>query len=482
MNRRMICYLTGRVLIVEGVLMVLSVIVGLIYKETMTWVFAPAIATAVIFGVLLSFKKPKNTDIYAREGMFVVAASWILMSLIGALPFWFTGQLPTFWDCIFEIVSGFTTTGASILSNPEYLPKCVIFWRSFSHWIGGMGVLVFVLAIIPMSDNRSLHLMRAEVPGPVVGKLVPRMRSTAKILYGTYTAMTAVLVIMLIAGGMPVFDSFCTAFGTAGTGGFSVHSAGIGLYSSAYIEIVLSVFMLLFGINFNLYYFILIGKAKQVFKNEEARVYIFVVIVATLLIGANVMTMYANFGESLRYSFFQVASILTTTGFATADFAGQWPQFSQHILLLLMIMGACAGSTGGGIKISRVIVLIKSFFHDIVSAIHPRGVSVIRMDKKPLEKGMISAVKSYLSIYVIIICVSVLLLSIDGFDLVTNLSAELACFNNIGPGIGSVGPMSNYSAYSGFSKILLALNMLLGRLEIFPILVLFTPQMWKKRV
>ena len=482
MNRRMVGYLTGRVLIVEGMLMLLSVIVGIIYAERATLCFAPPIAALVLIGGLLSFKKPKNTVIYAREGMFVVAASWILLSLFGAVPFWLCGGFESVWDCFFEVVSGFTTTGASILAEPAELPRCILFWRSFTHWIGGMGVLVFILAVMPMADNRSLHIMRAEVPGPVVGKLVPRMKTTAKILYGTYTVMTAVLIIMLIAGGMPVFDSFCNAFGAAGTGGFSISAAGIAAYDSVYIEIVLSVFMLLFGVNFNIYYLILIRRAREAFKNEEMRVYAVVVAVSTLIIAANIFSVYGNAGDSLRLAFFQVSSIITTTGFATADFANHWPQFSQHILLLLMIIGACSGSTGGGLKISRLILLVKSALHDINRAIHPRSVSVLRMDGKPVEKEMLTGVKSYLAIYIIIICISVLLLSLGHFDLTTNLAAELACFNNIGPGIGLVGTMSNYSLFSPGSKMLLSLNMLLGRLEIFPILVLFTPQMWKKRV
>jgi len=485
MNRRMIAYVLGKLLLVEAILMVPSFIVGLIYgegKDLLRYFLIP-IAVLAVIGLLLSFKRPANTTIYAKDGLFVTAAAWIVMSIAGAFPFYLCGGFATFWDCIFEIVSGFTTTGASVLSNPELLPKSIIFWRSFSHWIGGMGVLVFILAIIPLSDDRSLHIMRAEVPGPVVGKLVPRMRSTAMILYAVYTALTIILIVMLICGGMSVFDSFCFAFGTAGTGGFVPHSAGFAIYGSAYIEIVVSVFMLLFGVNFSVYYMLLIGNFKKAFKNEELWSYLVVAIAATLIIFVDTLPIYNNnVGYTLRTAFFQVSSIMTTTGFATTDFASIWPQLSQHLLLLLMVFGACAGSTGGGIKHSRILLLGKSTVQEVKRLLHPRMKTAIRMDGGTVDHKTIHEVRTYLLLYVIIICVSTLLLSFDGMDVTTNLSAELACFNNIGPGLGAVGPMSNYSAYSAFSKVLLSLNMLLGRLEILPMIVFFSPRVWRKGV
>lgn len=487
MNRKMIAYLLGRVLLAEFFLMIPSVAVGAIYGERSTLSFAIPMLILLIAGLTIGLKKPKNTVIYARDGFFVVAAAWIFMSLVGALPFYissfnFFGNIKQFssaWDCIFEIVSGFTTTGASILSDPGALPKCLLFWRSFSHWVGGMGVLVFVLAIMPMSD--SMHLMKAEVPGPVVGKLVPKMRQTAKILYAVYTVMTLVLIILLCIGKMPLFDSICHAFGTAGTGGFSVRTEGIGYYDSAYIDVVLSVFMLLFGINFNLFYLILIKKAKEALKSEELRYYILVVAAATLTITFNVYYLYNNVGLSLRHAFFQVSSIITTTGYATADFA-LWPSLSQMVIVILMMIGACAGSTGGGLKISRVILLFKTFAQEMKHLLHPRAVTTVRLEGSTVDTSVVRSTLAYFAVYVFIIALSTLLISLDGFDLTTNLTAELACFNNIGPGLGMVGPMSNFSGFSPFSKMVLALNMLLGRLEILPMIVFFSPASWKKNV
>ena len=346
MNRRMIIFLLGRILMIEAVLMLPSVLVGLIYREAITWCFLPAIGVLALLG-LFGVKKPKDTTIYAREGFLTVGAAWLLMSLFGAVPLWLCGGFDTFWDCLFEIVSGFTTTGASILETVEQLPHCILFWRSFSHWIGGMGVLVFVLAVMPMSEERSMHLMRAEVPGPVVGKLVPRMRDTAKILYAVYTVLTLILIVLLCAGGMPLFESVCHAFGAAGTGGFSVRNLGIKAYDSTYIHVVLSTFMLLFGVNFTLYHLILIGKWRNALKSEELHVYLGIVIATVVLITLNTLSMTDSFGLALRNAYFQVSSIITTTGYATVNF-DLWPGFSKMILLLLMVCGACAGSTGGG--------------------------------------------------------------------------------------------------------------------------------------
>ncbi len=481
MNRRMIAFVLGRILLAEAGLMAPSLIVGLVYREEAARAFLVPMLLLLAAGLLLGVKKPKNTVIYGRDGFFIVAAAWVLMSLAGALPFILSGEFHSVWDCIFEIVSGFTTTGATVLSSVESLSRCLLFWRSFSHWVGGMGVLVFVLAIMPLSEDRSLHLMRAEVPGPVVGKLVPRMRQTAKILYAVYAAMTAVLVVLLLLGGMPLFDSLCHAFGAAGTGGFSVKNLGIAYYNSAYIDIVLAVAMLLFGINFNLYYLILVKRAREAFKSEELRVYLLIAAAATLMIAANVYTAYQNAGESLRHAFFQVSSIMTTTGYATADFAVAWPEFSRHVLLLLMIVGACAGSTGGGLKVSRLLLLVKTLGQELRRLLHPRVVTVVRLEGRPVGGEVMRSTLVYFVVYVIIIVVSTLLLSLDRHDFVTNFSAELACFNNIGPGLGLVGPMGNYGVYSAFSKMLLSFNMLLGRLEIFPMLILFSPGLYRRQ-
>ena len=480
MNRRMIAYILGWILIAEAILMAPSLLVGAIYREPSHRFFLLPMLLLLVLGGVFVIRRPQNTAIFARDGCFIVAASWTALSVFGALPFYLSGYFETIWDSIFEITSGFTTTGATILTDIEALPKCLLFWRSFSHWIGGMGVLVFVLAIAPLADERSMHLLRAEVPGPAVGKLVPRIRETAKILYGVYSVLTLALILLLFLGGMPFFDSVCHAFGAAGTGGFSIKNIGIAHYDSAYIETLLGVFMLLFGINFNIYYFLLIRHVRETLKSEELKWYGAIVIFSTLAIALNVAALYPTFEESLRHAFFQVSSILTTTGYTTIDFAQQWPQFSQHLLILLMLIGACAGSTGGGLKISRLILLIKSFIQEIRRIISPRSVRMIRLDGQVVSNETLNSTRVYFISYIMILCVSTLLLSLDGFDFTTNLAAEIACFNNIGPGLGMVGPTGNYSAYSAFSKMLLSSNMLLGRLEIFPILIVFSRSAWRK--
>ena len=481
MNRRMIAYTVGRILVAEAALMLPSVLVGLIYREPDTWVFAPAIGLLVLAGVLLGRKKPENTVIYARDGYFIVAAVWILLSLFGAIPFRLCGKMGRFWDCFFEIASGFSTTGASIVTDIDVLPKCIIFWRSFSHWIGGMGVLMFVLAIMPLSEERSLHLMRAEVPGPVVGKLVPRIRDTAKILYGVYAGLTAILAALLMLGKMPLFDALCYAFGTAGTGGFSISNAGIVGYNSAYIETVIAVFMLLFGVNFNLYYFILIGKARDAFKSEELHVYLGVIAAAVVAISINVYHVYGSVWQTLRYTFFQVTSIISSSGFGTADFVRNWPGFSQTVIVALMFMGACAGSTGGGFKVSRVMILFKQAKKELHHLVHPRAVSVVRLEGKVVDKSVLKTVFGYLIIYMGCIAATTLLLSLDEPDFATNFTASVSCLNNIGPGLGKIGPMDNYAFYAPASKVLLALGMLAGRLEFFPMFVLFNPTTYRGR-
>ena len=479
MNRRMIFRTIGQILIAEAMLMLPSVAVGLIYRERATLAFLPAIGLLALFGTAGLLVKPKTKLIFAKEGYVIVAAAWILLSVFGAIPFRIAGGFGNYWNCFFEIASGFSTTGASILTNIDILPKCILFWRSFSHWVGGMGVLVFILAVMPKTEDRSLHLMRAEVPGPVVGKLVPSIRRTANILYGVYTGMTILLVILLMIGGMPLYDSLCYAFGTAGTGGFGITNAGVSAYGSAYIEVVIAIFMLLFGVNFNLYYFILIRKVKDAISSEELHVYLGIIGASVLAIAVNTYHLYQNIGETLRYSFFQVTTIISTTGFATADFANDWPAFSQMILVLLMFSGACAGSTGGGMKVSRLILLVKTGIQEIRKTIHPRAVPVVHLEKKPASQPLLRTTLVFFAIYMFCLTVSTLLLSLEEPDLVTNFTASLACLSNIGPGLGKVGPAGNYAFYSSPAKIMLALEMLMGRLELFPIFILFSAPLYE---
>lgn len=478
MNRKMVLHIISKILLVEAILMLPSVVVGLIYRERATMAFIAPIIVLAVLGLTLGIKKPKNREIYARDGFFIVACAWVLMSLFGALPFYISGYFKNYIDCFFEVVSGFTTTGASILSDVEALPNCLLFWRSFTHWVGGMGVLVFVMAILPLSDDRSLYLMRAESPGPIVGKLVPKMKDTAKILYGIYIAMTALCVLFLLFGGMPLFDSLCHAFGTAGTGGFGIKNAGVAYYNSAYIEMVLAIFMLIFGINFNLFYLILLGHVKEAFKSEELRWYFSIIGISTLAITLNIMKTFK--GQSFRYAFFQVASIITTTGFATTDF-NYFPELSKSILVLLMFIGACAGSTGGGFKISRLIIILKSFKKEMKKLFHPNSVTVIKLENKPIDSSISHSTVNYFMMYIVIMIGSVIAISVDNFDFTTNSTAVISCFNNIGPGLNVVGPMGNYGGYSVFSKLVLSFGMLFGRLEILPMLVLFNPKAWANK-
>lgn len=479
MNKRKIISLIGKIILIEAALMVPALIISLLYGDGDAPAFIFTMIPAVIVGLLFSAVRQSDKRMSSRDGYFIVAAAWIMISVIGAVPLFAAGGFASYWDALFEIVSGFTTTGASILARPEELGHGILFWRSFTHWIGGMGVLVFVLMVMPMENDNSMHLVRAEVPGPTAGKLVPRMRTTSMILYGIYTAMTLILVILLLCGRMSVFDSFCIAFGTAGTGGFATSSAGIAGYDSAYIEIVLGIFMLLFGVNFNVYHLILFGKLRDVLDSEEVKVYLGIVAVSTVMIAVNILSQSMSAGRALRDAFFQVTSIITTTGFATVDF-NFWPEFSKHTLVLLMIIGACAGSTGGGFKVSRVIILVKSFFAEIRKIITPRAVITVRLDKKPVDKQTLNSTKIYAGAYMILICVFTWILSLDGLDLTTNLTAVLSCFNNIGPGLSQVGPMNNFSVYSNWAKVLLSVAMLTGRLEIFPMFLLFSRSTHKK--
>lgn len=452
--------------------MIPSLIIALVYGDGDAPAFLCTIIPFLVIGVLLSSIKQSEKRMSSRDGYFIVAAAWIIVSIIGALPLYIAGGFDSYIGALFEIVSGFTTTGASVLAEPANLGHGVLFWRSFTHWVGGMGVLVFVLMIMPMENDNSMHLVRAEVPGPTAGKLVPRMRTTSMILYGIYAAMTVILIIFLLAGGMPVFDSFCIGFGTAGTGGFAISSAGIAGYNSAYLEIVIGIFMLLFGINFNLFHLLLLGKVKEVFKSEEAKVYLGIVAASVLAIAVNIVGQTQSFSRALRDAFFQVSSIITTTGFATVDY-NFWPEFSKHTLVLLMVFGACAGSTGGGMKISRVIILVKSLFAEIKQIITPKAVVTVRLDGKAVNKQTLNSTRVYAAAYLILICVFTLVLSLDGLDLTTNFTAVLACFNNIGPGLGLVGPAANFSVYSDWAQLWLSIAMLTGRLEIFPMFLLF---------
>lgn len=435
-----------------------------------------------VAGLLALLSRGAKQDFYAREGLLCVGSAWLLMSLLGCLPFVFSGEFPSFIDAFFEMTSGFTTTGASILSDVECLSKGILYWRSFSHWLGGMGVLVFLLAIVPLSgrgDGFTMHLMRAESPGPDVGKLVPRIRQTAAVLYLTYIILTLLDVVFLLFGKMSLFEAVCTALGTAGTGGFGIKNDSIASYSP-YIQNVCTVFMLLFGINFSCYYLMLLGRIRSVFKDEELRMYLGIVAGSIVLILINVRGLYDGFGEALRHAAFQVASIITTTGYATVDF-DLWPAFSKTILLILMVFGACAGSTGGGMKCGRVLLLFKGLRRNVAKLLHPRKVQAIRSGDKVISEDVLSNTNAYLSVYVIILAVSTLLLSLDGFSFTTNFTAALSCFNNIGPGLDAVGPTCNYSSFSVFSKLVLIWDMLAGRLEIFPILMLFSPGAWRKQ-
>ena len=472
MNKRKIVSFIGRIILIEAALMVLPLLVALYYGDGDAWAFAVTILTALIPGVLMARVRQSDRRLSSRDGYFIVAATWIIISLIGAMPLYMAGGFRSYWSALFEIASGFSTTGASVLEEPAVLGHGVLFWRSFTHWIGGMGVLVFVLMVMPMENDNSMHLVRAEVPGPTAGKLVPRMRTTSMILYGIYAAMTMILLVLLLLGGMPLFDSFCMAFGTAGTGGFAVSSAGVAGYHSAYIEVLLGIFMLLFGINFNVYHLLLLGKIKDALKSEEVKAYLGIVITATVLISINTFSRVTGLGTTVRNAFFQVASIMTTSGFATVDF-NFWPEFSKHTLVLLMIIGACAGSTGGGFKVSRLIILLKAMMAEVRHIITPKAINPVRIDGKPIDKETLNSTRIYAAAYLILICLFTWVLSLDGKDLTTNVTAVLSCFNNIGPGLGGVGPMNNFGIYSDWAQVLLSLCMLTGRLEIFPMLLLF---------
>ncbi len=481
MNRKMIGNILLKLLVVEGILLLIPMVIALIYRESCWTSFLAVAAVLIIGGGILSKKRPENQTIYAREGLFVVGLVWIVWSFCGAIPFVLSGSIHSFLDAFFETVSGFTTTGATILTDIEVLPIFILFWRDVTQWSGGMGLLVFVLAILPLADNRSMYLMRAEVPGPAVGKLVPKTASTAKILYGIYIGLTVAQVIFLCLGGMSLYEAVVHAFATAGTGGFSVKNASIAAYNSAYIDGVITVFMILFGVNFNLFYLLLMKRATQVFHSEELWAYFGIIAASVAAITINIRSLYPSLSSAFRYSSFQVASVISTTGFVTADF-GQWPYFSQMILFLLMFLGACAGSTGGGLKTARVILIVKSVRRELKKMLKPRAVNVVRMDGKIVEEETIQGVHTYMLVYGCVFFVSVLLVAIGGEDPVTTISSVVTCLNNVGPGLGDiVGPVGNFASLSPLIKLVLCLDMLIGRLEIFPILLILTPTLWRRR-
>ena len=480
MNYSIICYIIGWILNFEALFMTLPCLTALIYQEHSGWSFFLTAMFCLLLGIPLVQKKPKNKIFYTKEGFVTVALSWIILSIMGSLPFLFGGAISNPIDALFETVSGFTTTGASILSEVESLPRCMLMWRSFTHWIGGMGVLVFLLCLLPLTGGGGYHmnLMKAESPGPSVTKLVPQVQSTAKILYSIYLFLTVLEIIFLLLGGIPIFDALTTAFGTAGTGGFGIKNDSITSYSP-YIQYVVTVFMILFGVNFSAYFLIFIRKFGQLFHLEEVRWYFIIILASTGIIAFNIRDLYPTLEETVRHSAFQVASIITTTGFGTTDF-DLWPELSRTILVILMFIGACAGSTGGGMKISRFIILLKTVKKELHTYLHPRSVRKIQMDGKVIEHGVVRSTNVYLITYVMIFVFSILLVSLNNHDLITNFTAVAATLNNIGPGLNLVGPTQNFSIFSGGAKLILIFDMLAGRLELFPLLLLFVRETWRK--
>ena len=476
----MIYFTTGSVLITEAALLLLPLLVSIIYRETCAWVFLITIGiTLAVGGLICLTMRPKDRTLFSKEGLVIVALAWIAVSFFGALPFVISREIPVFIDAFFETVSGFTTTGATILDNVEIMSHGLLFWRSFTHWIGGMGVLVFVMAVTVRVPERSIHILRAEMPGPIVDKLVPRARTTAMILYIIYIAMTALEIVLLLLGGMSLFDSVAHALSTAGTGGFGTYNASAANFSP-YIQWVLAAFMFLFGINFNLYYLLLMGRAKDIFRNTEVKVYLIIVLASVAVITVDILPLYRSFFVALRQSAFQVTSIMSTTGFITADFT-IWSPLSKVILLGLMFVGGCAGSTAGGLKVSRLAILLKLIRRDLRHTLRPRVVDVIKMDGRRLDEQTAHSVAVYFALYILSIAVLIVSLSFSRFDLETNLFAVISCFNNVGPGFGMAGPVGNYSPYPPLFKLLLSAGMLLGRLEIYPMLLLFMPAAWRKR-
>lgn len=479
MNYRMVFRMLGLVLAGLALLLLLPAVCALVYKESPAGFLIGAVIAAVCGGVLLLFK-PESKVIYAREGLVTVGLSWILLSVIGAVPFVVNGDIPHYVNALFETVSGFTTTGSSILENVELMSMSGLFWRSFTHWIGGMGVLVFIMAVLPLDGEHSMHIMRAEVPGPVVGKLVPRARKTALILYGIYAALTVLETVILRLEGMSFFEALLHAFATAGTGGFSTRAASLGGFNSPLIEMTVAFFLVFFGTNFNLFYLMLIGKGRLALKSEEFRVYLFILAASTLAIAAGICGRYGSFFTALRHAFFNTITVTSTAGFGTQDFT-LWPAYTQAILILLMFVGGCAGSTAGGLKLSRVMILVKSAAVEVGKTISPRRVRRVTMDGRCVDKRTVEAAQTYFIIFMLILLGCTFLLSFDGMDFTVNFTAALTCVSNVGPGLGAIGPSGNFAAFSDFSKIVMAFAMVLGRLEIFPVLILLGPSTWTGR-
>ena len=479
MNIRSVFYILGKILFLVGLLMLVPVLVAIIYGERIWLTYlVTALFTMALGGISFIHTKKKLT-IRAREGIAIAGLVWMIVSFLGALPFYLSHEIPSLIDAVFETVSGFTTTGSTILSDIEALSRASLFWRSFTHWIGGMGVLVLGLAILPGDDTQSMHIMRAEVPGPTVGKLVSRIRVTARLLYVIYVALTALEAVFLLIGGMPVYDSIVTSFATAGTGGFAIKNASIAAYDSAYIDAVITAFMIIFSINFTLYYMVLLGQFKTAIKSEELRWFFGIVLIAIILITVNILPLYNGIFEALRYSSFQVASIISTCGFITANY-DLWPTFSQSILLLLMFIGGCAGSTGGGIKVYRVVVICKTAFANVRRQLFPRSVAPLKHEGKLLDDDVKNGITGYMFTYIAIAAVSVLIISLDDLTFAESFTSMVACLNNIGPGLGKVGAIGNFGDLSALSKIVLIFDMLAGRLELFPMLAIFYPAAWKK--
>lgn len=480
MNMLLTFKLVGSVLLIESALMLIPLAVSLFTGGTDAGAFTAALAVSMGVGGLLSLLRPKNDNLRAREGFAIVALSWILVSFFASLPFYFHGSIPSLVDCFFETVSGFTTTGATILTDVTVLPKGLLFWRSFTHWAGGMGVLVLSLALLPKMGARTIHLLRAESPGPSVDKLVPRMGKNAKILYKLYVCLSLMMLAALLCTGMSLYDALINVFGAAGTGGFSNYNTSVGAFNSPAVDIIIGVFMALFGVNFSIYYYVLRRNWKQCLKNGELRLYVALLLGSSVIIALNILPQYGyDFFHALRFSFFQVSSVMTTTGYSTANF-DLWPQLSRSILVTLMVIGACAGSTGGGVKVIRVQLLLKSMVREVRRTIHPKSVNTIKQDGHAVDEQMLSGVMSFFFAYMLVTIVSTLIVSLDGFSFETNLTAVIATLSNIGPGLGTVGPMGNFSQFSDLSKIVLSLCMLIGRLEIFPILMLASPSAWRK--
>lgn len=479
MNYKLVLHILGKVLLLEAVLMVPSLMVAFIYGEGDAPAFIMTIGLLLVVGFLLSIIKSVNKKMYARDGVMIVALAWVLLALFGGLPFYINGAIPSFVDCFFETVSGFTTTGSSILTDVEIIPKGLLFWRSFTHWFGGMGILVFFVSLLPAMNGRTQHILRAESPGPNPGKLVPRIKETSIILYSIYFALTILCTLCLLLAGMPLYDSIVHALGTAGTGGFGIKNNSIAYYNSSTINIILSVFMIIFGVNFTIYFYVIRRNFIEVKKSSEIKLFLLMVGVATLLITLNIRGMYGSMWESFYQSFFQVTSIISTTGYSTTDF-NLWPTFSKTILIGLMFTGSCAGSTAGGLKQIRIYIMLKDINRSIKKVIHPRSVLPIKADHKVVEDVQVSNIGTFTFAYFLIMAIAVILVSVDNNDFETTFTAVLTAISNVGPGFGLAGPLGNFAFFSDFSKIILSLCMLIGRLEIFPILILLNINAWKK--